>query len=287
MWRRHSSSVLPQCECRGRECLKSDQTCGCCFRGKRGPRRANTADGQVWLVHLCQLMPRRTWRPVGRPEDKVPWGKWLRTRPGRVRFFKFYRRGRVRGTSAAVPPWFVAVVWLGLWGTGSYRLSRSSSRRTAWRLEARGTSHRVTGSPGMPGARLRRRWPTGVQFLAQHGPATSLLGSAPIFPKRCWTTPGLLWTLAGKRRPNGDSPVLAGDPREVPPPPPPPTPQDSWNLGPWPPPPGPPGSPGALFRRGWSVRARGVPGLFQHLFGEIGIRYLQRGAGTGPALHDP
>eukprot|EP00661_Eupelagonemidae_sp_cell13_P008757 gene8757-biopygen115 len=37
-------------------------------------------------------------------ENHAPWEKRLRTRPGRVRFFKFYRAGRVRDASAAVSP---------------------------------------------------------------------------------------------------------------------------------------------------------------------------------------
>eukprot|EP00661_Eupelagonemidae_sp_cell13_P018260 gene18260-biopygen23408 len=61
-------------------------------------------------------------------------------------------------------------------------------------------------------------------------------------------------------------------------------------FGAWPPPPGPPGSPaspGAQFCGRWLVMDRGVPDLFQHLFGDIGIRSLPRGAGTGPARHEP
>eukprot|EP00661_Eupelagonemidae_sp_cell13_P017237 gene17237-biopygen5321 len=48
----------------------------------------------------------------------------------------------------------------------------------------------------------------------------------------------------------------------------------------------PRGSPGARFRRRWSVAVRGVPDPFQHLFGKTGLRTFQRGAGTDPARHE-
>eukprot|EP00661_Eupelagonemidae_sp_cell13_P014076 gene14076-biopygen9614 len=47
-----------------------------------------------------------------------------------------------------------------------------------------------------------------------------------------------------------------------------------WNHGAWPAPPDPrgsPGSPGARFRRRWSVAVHGVSDMFQHLFGKIGL----------------
>eukprot|EP00661_Eupelagonemidae_sp_cell13_P008140 gene8140-biopygen21125 len=56
----------------------------------------------------------------------------------------------------------------------------------------------------------------------------------------------------------------------------------------WAAPPGPKGSPGSFGARSrwrWSAGVRGVPDLLQHLFGKIGLRSLQRGAGTGPARH--
>eukprot|EP00661_Eupelagonemidae_sp_cell13_P003400 gene3401-biopygen18736 len=51
---------------------------------------------------------------------------------------------------------------------------------------------------------------------------------------------------------------------------------------------GPRGSVGARFRRRWRIMGRGVPDLCQYsLFGEIGIRSLQTGAGASSARHEP
>eukprot|EP00661_Eupelagonemidae_sp_cell13_P000383 gene383-biopygen3107 len=61
-------------------------------------------------------------------------------------------------------------------------------------------------------------------------------------------------------------------------------------FGAWAAPPDPRGSlgsPGARFRRPWSVAVRGVPDLFKHLFGKIGVRSLQRSAETERWMHPP
>eukprot|EP00661_Eupelagonemidae_sp_cell13_P019496 gene19496-biopygen4020 len=79
---------------------------------RRGAHRQNSPEDAEGRVNTCSYLtgicPKRRNRKVGCQGDRCVQGETARgasgTRPGRARFFKFYRVGRVRDASAAVSP---------------------------------------------------------------------------------------------------------------------------------------------------------------------------------------
>eukprot|EP00661_Eupelagonemidae_sp_cell13_P007308 gene7308-biopygen9 len=113
------------------------------------------------------------------------------------------------------------------------------------------------GSPVLVSHRLRR---------AGSVPAPVWEGCGVGSSKRCTANDG--WP-AGPRRHRASRAL--GDSRSL------------WSLaGAAGLPKGSPGSPGARFRWRWPVGGRGGLAMVQHLFGKIGIRSFQRGAGSCP-----
>eukprot|EP00661_Eupelagonemidae_sp_cell13_P022385 gene22385-biopygen20734 len=237
------------------------------LRPRHAPRHARTTQARKCLIARAMPAPRPRQCPVTtggtghwRGHVLFPLGETATPAFGPRPLFTFYRAAYARSASAAVSP---CSPW------AARDLPEFPESLGGWSHRSRPAGVRGRGLV----APVRRHGPGSLEACAGGGtfqsPCWEVLTAGRPWPstsfgkigfrsfqkiRGCWTTPIL--TPTGRRKRNS-APGYSGD------------------LGAWTAPPDPrgsPGSPGAQFRRRWSVAVRGVPDLFQHIFGKIGVR---------------